>query len=205
MKKKGLSALGLKATTMKVATKVMMTALMGALVGIFSGSEAQARGGGSGVLFDVNLYYASGKVESKNTGGSSTVSADGSTAIYDIKLGLLSGSGLYWGGIYTSRSSSILNQSGSSGSALGASIGYMGASGFFVMGHYLLNATEGDYKNGSGLQADFGYKAGVGSGWLVGAELSYRSMTYKESDSNASLEYYKKDEVIPMISVGYLF
>lgn len=179
------------------------------LSALFLAPAAQARGGGggggSGVLFDVNLFYTSSKIESKNTGGAATVTTDGSTAIYDLKLGYLPGSGLYWGGIYTSRSNSVLNQSGTSGSALGASLGYMGSNGFFIMGHYLFSATEGDLSEGTGIQADLGYKAGMGSGWVVGGELTYRSITYKKDASNPSLESYKKDEVLPMISIGYLF
>lgn len=167
-------------------------------------TTAQARGG-SGVLFDVNLYYSSSKIETKDIGGAASVTTDGATAIYDVKLGYLSSSGLYLGGIYTSRSNSVLNQSGTSGSATGGSVGYMGSAGFFIMGHYLVSATDGNYKEGSGVQADFGYKAGISNGWLVGAELSYRSMTYKKNDGNTSLESYKKDEVIPMVSVGYIF
>lgn len=168
-------------------------------------TTAEARGGGSGVLFDVNLYYASNKVQSKDTGSAAQTTTDGSAAIYDVKLGYLSGSGLYFGGLYTSRSNSVLNQSGTSGSATGGSIGYVGASGFFVMAHYLMGASNGDYNEGTGQQADLGYKAGVGGGWLVGAEFSYRNITYKKNDSNVNLESYTTTEVIPMISLGYIF
>jgi len=166
---------------------------------------AQARGAGSGVLFDVNLYYNSEKTETQNTGGTASTTSDGTVALYDIKLGMLTGTGLYFGGIYTSRSNSALNQSGTNGSAMGGSLGYFGAAGFFIMGHYLLSATDGVYSEGSGIQADLGYKAGMGGGWLLGAELSYRSLTYKKSSSNASLDHYTKTEVVPMISIGYLF
>ncbi|WP_413287579.1 hypothetical protein [Bdellovibrio sp. HCB337] len=168
-------------------------------------ATAQARGGGSGVLFDVNLSYTSTKVESKDTGGSATTSSDGSTAIYDIKLGFLGGDGIYFGGIYTSRSESVLNQSGTSGSAMGASLGYMGSAGFFLMGHYLMQAKLGDYSEGSGIQVDLGYKAGVGSGWLLGGELTYRSIAYKKHETNTNLEALTITEVMPMLSIGYMF
>jgi hypothetical protein len=169
-------------------------------------SAAQARGGGSGVLFDVNLYYGSNKTETKNTNSAnSTTNSDSTTAIYDIKLGYLSGSGLYFGGIYTSRSNSLLNQSGTAGSDYGASLGYFGASGLFIMGHYIASAKNDVYDNGTGAQVDLGYKAGVGGDWLLGGEITYRSIGYKKSSSNAALDTYTVTEVFPMLSLGYLF
>jgi hypothetical protein len=168
-------------------------------------AEARGGGGGSGVLFDVNLYYTSYKTETKDTGGTASVTNNDTNAIYDIKLGMLTGTGLYFGGIYTSRSNSVLNQAGTAGSATGGSVGYFGASGMFIMGHYLVGATDGVYSEGTGIQADVGYKASMGDGWMLGAELTYRTITYKKSTSNAGLDTYKKDEVLPMISIGYIF
>jgi hypothetical protein len=169
----------------------------------FAGS-AHARGG-SGILFDVNLYYSSSKSTTKTTAGVETIGTDGSTAIYDIKLGYFGNSGLYFGGIYTSRSESVLNASGTSGSAMGGSIGYFASSGIFLMAHYIASASYGFYKEGTGVQADLGYKAGVGSGWLLGGEISYRSIGYKKNENIANLDTYTVAEVVPMISIGYLF
>jgi hypothetical protein len=109
------------------------------------------------------------------------------------------------GGLYTSRSNNVLDQSGTNGSATGVSLGYMGAAGIFLQGHYLTNASYGTFSEGTGVQADVGYKAGMGSGWLLGGELSYRSISYKKQSDNAGLDTYKITEVIPMISIGYLF
>lgn len=167
-------------------------------------ATAQARGGGSGVLFDVNLYYTSTKVEDKNNGNTNQIS-DGTTSIYDIKLGYLGGDGWYFGGIYNSRSDSALNASGTAGSAMGASLGYFGSAGFFFMGHYMMNGTRGTYKEGSGIQVDLGYKAGVSGNWLVGGELSYRSMTFKKNETITGFESRTITEIIPMVSIGYLF
>lgn len=168
------------------------------------GGVAQARGGGSGVLFDVNLYYGSSKTNEKLTTGAETKS-DTKSALYDIKLGYLSGSGIYFGGIYTSRSNSVLNQDGTNGSAMGGSLGYFGSSGFFLMGHYLVSGTDGKYQEGTGVQGDLGYKAGVGGNWLVGGELTYRSMTYKKNADVTNLESYATEEIVPMVSFGYIF
>jgi hypothetical protein len=187
MKKMWLSALILASTMTLAAT-------------------AQARGGGgSGVLFDLNLYYGTSKVDDVNS-GVTTHQSDGKSAIYDVKLGYLTGSGLYFGGIYTSRSDSALDASGTSGSAMGGSVGYMGSGGFFIMGHVLTGATSGEYKEGTGMQVDLGYKAGVGNGWLLGAELTYRDITYKKNASlAATFESHQVTEVMPMISIGYMF
>src|SRR5437868_178565 len=105
---------------------------------------AHARGGGSGVLFDVNLYYGASATDQKLTNGSESKSDD-KTSLYDIKLGYLSGSGLYFGGIYSSRSYTALSAAGENGSSLGGSLGYFGSSGFFVMGHYIASSTRGEY------------------------------------------------------------
>ncbi|HEY8270143.1 MAG TPA: hypothetical protein VIG33_04595 [Pseudobdellovibrionaceae bacterium] len=184
--------------------KIFLSSLIFASTMAFTGI-AQARGGGSGILLDLNLYYGSVKVDDVNS-GVTTHQSDSASAIYDIKLGYLMGEGLYLGGIYTSRSESALNASGTSGSATGASLGYMGSGGFFLMGHYLLSATEGAYKNGTGLQVDLGYKAGVSSGWLVGGELTYRSITYKKNATlSSAFEAREVTEVLPLVSVGYIF
>lgn len=171
---------------------------------LLAGFSANAAGG-SGILFDMNLFYDSWKAETSNTGSTNaTVTGDSASSIYDIKLGYLMTSGFYIGGLYTSRSNTI-TQTTTSGSATGVSFGYMGQAGLFVQGHYLMSATSGTYSEGSGMQLDVGYKAGVGSGLLLGAELTYRNIDYKKDSGNANLASYKTTEVLPMVSIGYLF
>lgn len=151
--------------------------------------------GQSGVLLGVNAFVYNQKVEANG------VSSEGNTAIYDVKLGYLPGSGLYLGGIYTSR-----NHSGSlsdSGSATGVSVGYMGEAGFYLMGHYYFTATNGDLKSGSGYQADFGYLAMVSGPFHVGTELTYRSLTYKKVND---IDFETKNtELFPMLTVAFIF
>lgn len=185
MKKMWLSALVLASTMAMAAT-------------------AHARGSGSGVLLTLNAFYYSNKAEVE--AGGATVSSESKNSIYDLKLGYLGGSGLYLGGLYTSRSSDSGSGTTTSGTATGASVGYVGSSGFYVMGHYLLSATEGNnYKEGSGIQADLGYMTAVSGNVIVGVELTYRSITYKKDDTNAALDSYKHDEVMPLLTIGYLF
>lgn len=167
---------------------------------------AQARGGsgGDGVLMSVNAYYNSDKTESQDVGGTAATSKS-TGAIYDVKLGYLTGSGFYLGGLYTSRSNDV-GGSSTSGSATGASIGYVGTMGFYVMGHYLLSATEQNvYKEGSGYQADLGYLTAIDGHLVVGVELTWRHINYKKDDNDANLDHYTHEQVLPMLTLGYLF
>lgn len=175
------------------------------VLGAASVSQARAGGGsGSGVLFDLNLFYYSYQDEYSKQGGSSTQSGN-TDSIYDIKLGKLENSGLYWGGIYTSRSNSVLNQAGTSGSAYGASIGYVGGSGFYVLGHYLISATYGTESSGSGIQADLGYMSVQDNNFVLGAVFTYRSMTYTKNSNDATMSSDKITEEMPMLTLGYMF
>lgn len=158
-------------------------------------AEARGGGAGTGFLADVNAFVYNSKAKSGNT------TAESNTMIYDVKLGYLTGSGLYLGGIYTSR-----NHSGTlsdSGSATGLSVGYLGEAGFFIMGHYYLTATNGDYSNGSGYQADFGYLTEVSGAFYVGVELTYRDLTYKKFQGADTT--YELTEMFPMLTLGFIF
>lgn len=162
---------------------------------LLSTGLAQAAGDKSGILLGVNLFMYNAKVTDNGTSGESN------TMIYDAKLGYLPGSGLYVGGIYTSR-----NHSGTlsdSGSATGASLGYMGDNGLYLMGHYLVTAKTGDYTDGSGYQADFGYLANVSGSFHVGAELTYRDITYKKL--NGADTTHEVTEMFPMLSAIFIF
>ncbi|NUN05668.1 MAG: hypothetical protein HUU57_07895 [Bdellovibrio sp.] len=160
---------------------------------------AQARGSSSGVMATANVFMYNSAAD-VTPGGTS----DSKSSIYDIKIGYLGGSGLYLGGIYTMRSSSD-GVTTTDGKALGASVGYVGATGFFIKGHYLLSAEAGDYKEGTGIQADFGYFTNVTGSFIVGVELTYRSIEYKKNDAIPALEKYKSTELFPMLSVGFVF
>lgn len=165
-------------------------------------SVAQARGSSSGVMATLNAYMYNQTTEV--TTGSSSSSSDSKSSIYDIKIGYLSGNGLYLGGLYTIRNSTSGSTS-TDGKNLGASLGYVGASGFFIKGHYILSAEYGDLKEGSGLQADLGYINNVTGNLLVGVELTYRSIEYKKDESNAAIDKYKSTELFPMLTVGFVF
>ncbi|WP_295905928.1 hypothetical protein [uncultured Bdellovibrio sp.] len=174
--------------------KAKILALVAVVVASVVAGNAEARGSASGVMLTGNAFIYNStddnngtKIESKNS-------------IYDIKLGYLTGSGLYLGGIYTLRNS----QTGSTttdGKALGGSVGYVAANGFFVMGHYIASAELGDLKEGKGMQGDLGYLTNVTGAFVVGVELTYRSIEYKTTSDTK----YKKDELLPLLTLGFVF
>lgn len=159
-------------------------------------SFAQARGGGSGVMLTANAFMYNATVDN------GTTKTDSKSSIYDLKLGYLSGSGLYLGGIYSLRHSESPSQDGR---ALGGSVGYFGASGFFVKGHYIASAEWEDYKEGTGIQADFGYITNVTGSFVVGVELTYREIEYKKNDLIPGFDKLKFSETFPMLTVGFVF
>lgn len=162
-------------------------------------SLAQARGSASGVMLTANAFMYNTNVDV--TPGTSAKSEN---SIYDIKLGYLGGSGLYLGGIYSIRKETT-DSSSLDGKAMGASVGYVGASGFFIKGHYLLSAEYGDFKEGTGIQGDFGYITNVTGAFIVGVELTYRSIEYKKNDTIPGLEKLKRNELFPLLTVGFVF
>ncbi|WII70884.1 hypothetical protein QJS83_10470 [Bdellovibrio sp. 22V] len=167
-------------------------------VGLFA-SISEARSTGGGVMLTANAFMRN--TTSKVGSGSESESK---VSTYDLKLGYLGGSGLYLGGIY---SISKTEGSGAStdGKALGGSIGYVGASGFYVQGHYLAQAEYGDWKEGTGFQGDFGYITNVTGAFIVGVELSYRAIEYKKDETDASVSSIKTSELMPLLTVGFIF
>lgn len=166
------------------------------MIPLFS-NQALARIPRGKMLLDASLYYTS--VKTQNGGGAESSST---FSLYDIRLGKIFQSGWYLGGLYTLRSQSS-DSTSESGNAAGVSVGYMGNGGFFVQGHYLFMATNGDYKKGSGLQIAAGYKVDLSDNWLLGVEITQRIITYKELNS---LDVdFKTTELYPMISIGRAF
>lgn len=179
--------------------KQRLLMLMSVLSVLTGASLAQARGGTSnGVMVSASAYMYNVTTDSSPGG-----KTDSKTSLYDLKLGYLSGNGLYLGGLYTIRSQE--NGSSESGKALGASVGYVGSEGFYLQGHYILSAEKGDYSEGTGLQADFGYLTNVTGAMYVGVELSYRSIEYKKNSTIPGFEKMKMDELFPLLTVGFLF
>jgi len=177
-------------------TQMILLAAAVCTLGLFTATPAKAASG-SGVLLSFNGFMYN---QTRETNGGSS---DDNTYIYDIKLGYLNGSGLYFGAIHTTRNHNGSAISGESGSALGASLGYMGDAGFYLMGHYYLDAKLGDNSKGTGYQGDFGYMGNVSGPFYVGTELTYRNITY--TDRNGGAGNLTVKELFPMLTAAFIF
>lgn len=174
--------------------KMRVLALCALMTASAASLQAEARRSSSGVLFTANATINNTEVET--SGGTSK----SEFTLIDLKLGYLGGSGLYLGGLYSTRSG---NNSSESGNALGASVGYVGARGFFIKGHYIASSELGDWKEGTGMQVDFGYLSNVTSSFVVGVELTHRAIEYSKHDTLSGK--FKLTETMPMLTVGFVF
>jgi hypothetical protein len=159
-----------------------------------------AQAGSAGNVFSFNAFIFQNGVES-SPGGSS----DSSINIYDLKFGNISASGLYLGAIYSMYNHEATGSTAEDGKSLGASIGYVGNGGGFIMAHYYLTSEHAKYKKGSGYQLDFGYLTSVSGAFQVGVELVYRNLTYKENEDIPGLESCTIKMLTPMLSLAYSF
>jgi hypothetical protein len=155
-----------------------------------------------GILFSINHFQQNLQSKTSLSDGTSS-DAESNDQLTDFKLGAKIGSP-YIGIMQSSRSS----KSGSDVtkfSAVGGSLGYFLDGGFFIMAHYLAQASLGSYKEGTGQQIDLGFISGISSSFFLGAEISHRSITYKENASITNFESYNLAEILPLFSVGFIF
>lgn len=180
---------------------------------------AQRRGGGesgggergSGFYLGFHLLpeNASSKVEPGSSGLSATESKANSMTL-EALLGYNFGA-VYFGVIYHSISSSIASVENKA-SAAGVSIGtFLG--GFVLMGHYFVQARRdasgtASWGEGSGYGADLGYLFPVTGNFAMGANLAYRSFTYKKYDTGMlafSDATYTATSLSPRLTFGFIF
>lgn len=153
----------------------------------------------SGIFLAANIF-----MYNQTTQDAAGNSADANRSIYDLKGGYLNGDGLYGGVIHTRRNYNATGLTSVNGQATGVSLGYIGDSGFYIMGHYYLMGSYDDYKEVSGYQGDFGYLVNVTGSFYVGVELTYRSLDYKKND-NAAVGNITMKELFPMLTVAFIF
>ncbi len=145
-------------------------------------SQAFAKGGGSG--FTVIPSFGYNTYTDKPTPGTesklSFLSISG-------KVGYTMSSGLYFGGIYNTATTTIGTGTGSETTmgGMGASIGWIHSSGFNIIGSYLLmgsgernSAPKLEY-DGTGMLVDVGYSFMFGN-WGFGPQISYASYSFDE-------------------------
>lgn len=167
---------------------------------------AYAKGSSGSWLLGMDLNYSTTKVESVVSG--TTTESESGTTFYDLILGTMIDANLYVGGIYstvnnTSKGASI--STSTTGSALGASVGYVFDNGLHILGSYFLSATYQDYKRGTGYEVDLGWRSFVSGSFFIGAKLAYRSLKYTENTTITGFESYTNTSTLPYISFGFGF
>jgi hypothetical protein len=165
--------------------------------------NSYAKGGGGGWLLGIDLAPVSSKTETTTSGVTAT--SESSTTVYDISLGNVMSSGLYLGVLYSSQSDKS-DSTTTSASAMGASVGFIGDSGFNIIASYILSATYGEYKKGSGYQIDLGWRHFLSSSFYAGAKVSMRSLKYTENETLPSgFESTTYTTTIPYLVLGFGF
>lgn len=186
-----------------VALKTLAASL-GLVAGLLVSTSALAAGGMEG--FHVGLSALKYDTTYESSG---TTSKDNRTFL-DFKVGYLTSSQIYFGGIYSSYSQNTDTNSPAR-TATGLSIGYHNQGFFadfnyFLMSEYQSGATT-TWKDGSGFGLDFGYNVMMSSNFYVGAELTYKTLEYKKinvggADVSAT---NKVTEMLPLLNLGFYF
>lgn len=165
-------------------------------------NSAHAKGGGGGWLLGIDFSYLTAKTEVAS--GGVTASSETSINIYDVSLGNVMSSGLYLGALYSTRSDKSTETT--TGSAMGVSLGFIGDSGFNIIASYLLSATDGEYKKGSGYQIDLGWRHFLSSSFYLGTKLAIRSVKYTENATlPATFESVTYTTTTPYVVLGFGF
>ena len=154
----------------------------------------------SGVLFDGAIYYGQSEATTNPAVGNEWKNL---TSVYDIKLGYISSSGIFWGGEYSTRNDSGLTTSSNGGTGA-AGLGYFWGSGFHARTYYRINESWGDYTNGSGFQADVGYMVNMTSNFYLGLLVSHRQVTFTSNDTITAFSSFVKKDTQPMLTFGFL-
>ena len=164
-----------------------------------SGSRATYVAGKSGVLLDFGIHYG----QSEAVGNPSTQDFKNNTSVYDVKLGYIYDSNWYIGALYSVKNYSTLAGS-TNGKTGGVGFGYFFRNNFNIRAFYRHGEAFGEYREGSGFQADLEYKVSFASNFYIGALISHRQTTFKKNDTITSFEEYIAKETYPAISLGFL-
>lgn len=151
-------------------------------------------------LLDFAIHYT----QSEAAGNPSTQDFKNNTSVYDIKLGYISDNNWYLGALYSVKNYSNLAGT-TNGKVGGAGFGYFFRNNFNFRAFYRHNESFGEYREGSGFQADLEYKVSFFSNFYIGALISHRKMTFKKNESVANFEDYTAKETYPALSLGFLF
>lgn len=177
--------------------KFLSRILIFALVCYFPLSSAE-------LIFSPSLFYKTFEDDYSGTKDEIT------ETYYDVRLGYVLPSGLYFGGIYSGMTRDRSNNEYKR-SSYGGSLGYYQA-GWFLMLHYFITseyeiAADTKYIEGSGFQGDVGYWFNMASQFYIGPQLSYRTLSYDKIESNGveASSDLKSTDLLPFISLALIF
>lgn len=193
----------------KIVSKIALFVVF-SITGLSSLGQAQTRGGGpsrgsvyvagkSGVLLDFGIHYG----QAEAVGNPTTQDFKNNTSVYDIKLGYITDGNWYLGALYSVKNFSDLT--GTTNGKTGAvGFGYFFRNNFNIRTFVRHGESYGEYREGSGFQADLEYKVPFASNFYIGALVSHRQVTYKKNESIVNFEDYTAKETYPAISLGFL-
>ncbi|MBC7740606.1 MAG: hypothetical protein H7061_00310 [Bdellovibrionaceae bacterium] len=159
--------------------------------------------GRAGVLFDVGIYYGQSEATANPVSSNEYKT---NVSIYDVKLGYIFNEGYFLGGEYSTRneSSTATTTATLNGGGAGVGLGYFSSGGFYLRGYYRFNETFGDYKNGTGYQADLGYMMNLTSNFFVGIAFTNRQITFKENALILGFDSWIKKDTYPFLTLGFV-
>ncbi len=156
------------------------------------------------IVFSPSFSYM--KEEQENAG---VTTGEYTKSFYDFRLGYLSASGLYLGGIYSMSSydDGLYNQKGF---AVGPTVGFSHYSGFFALFSYFLMAelktsSTSTLTDGMGPQVDVGWAFPLTSSFHLGPQITYRSITFDKLDPGATAVDITLTDLIPAINLWFNF
>jgi hypothetical protein len=157
--------------------------------------------GHTGTLLDGAIYYAQTEATASPAAGNTW---QNTTSLYDIKLGQVLESSIYVGLEYSTRSDNQISNATTSGNSVGAGVGYFTENGFNIRAYYKFNENYGDYKDGTGFEADLGYMVNMTSNFYLGINLSVRQITFKTNSTITNFDYWTRKETYPFLALGFL-
>jgi hypothetical protein len=155
------------------------------------------------IVFSPSFSYMA--EEQENAG---VTTSEYTKSFYDFRLGYLSASGLYLGGIYSM--SSYDQGYNQKGFAVGPTVGYKHYAGFFALFSYYLMAelkvdATSTLTDGMGPQVDIGWAFPLTSSFHIGPQITYRSITFDKIDPGAVAVEITQTDLVPAINLWFNF
>lgn len=158
--------------------------------------------GRTGLLFDAGIYFG----QTEATANPAALNQwQSTTSIYDVRLGYITESSIYFGAEYSTRSDNQISSESASGNAAGLGFGFFSDNGFNIRTFYRFNENYGSYANGTGYKADIGYTINMTSNFFLGFAISIRQTTFKTNDMIVAFDSWTRKETYPFFTFGFLF